>query len=32
MTDFLTELEGLFDTFKDDELKHLKQNKTIINS
>ena len=31
MTDFLVELRELFDTFKDDELKHLKQNKSKKN-
>ena len=31
MTDFLTELRELFDTFRDDELKHLKQNKSKKN-
>lgn len=31
MTDFFTELRELFDTFKDDELKHLKQNKSNRN-
>jgi hypothetical protein len=32
MTDFLTELEELFNTFKADELKHLKQRSKVNNS
>jgi hypothetical protein len=32
MSDFLKELEELFDTFKNDELKHLKQRNSVHNS
>lgn len=32
MSDFLTELEELFETFKGDELKHFKEHKIVHNS
>jgi hypothetical protein len=32
MSDFLTELEELFETFKGDELKHFKEHKRVHNS
>ena len=32
MSDFLNELEILFETFKDDELKHLKEHNRVHNS